>query len=228
MPPWRRLGRPGRHLGDAPSDPGTPSPPPTGAPAATDPVPDPTGAPATVDAVAPLRRQPSADADRRDHRSGLEHAKGARRPVSRVARGRSAAASPRRSRSSRPRGFFYKDAPAFEEVDALAARGGGREASGRHVHARRARVAVGRSIARKQAPRRLGADSDNAAFERPRPSGANSGDTAASLGRIGSDRCHGLDCCSRRKPAASQQARVRRSLRETKRHSPITASADDS
>jgi hypothetical protein len=40
----------------------------------------------------PLRRQPSADADRRDHRSGLEHAKGARRPVSRVARGRSAAA----------------------------------------------------------------------------------------------------------------------------------------
>ena len=37
MPPWRRLGRPGRHLRDAPSDPGTPSPPPTGAPAATDP-----------------------------------------------------------------------------------------------------------------------------------------------------------------------------------------------
>ena len=115
---------------------------------------------------------------------------------------------------------------AFEEVDALAARGAFACAS-HNPSCSRGSEAI-RSIARKQAPRRLGADSDNAAFERPRPSGANSGDTAASLGRIGSDRCHGLDCCSRRKPAASQQARVRRSLRETKRQSPITASADDS
>ena len=120
--------------------------------------------------------------------------------------------------------FFYQDAPAFEEVDAPAARGAFASAS-HNPSSSRGSEAI-RSTARKPAPRRLGADSDNAAFERPRQSRPNPGDTA-SLGRIGSDRCHGLDCCSGRKPAASQLAPVRRSLRETKRQSPMTASADD-
>jgi hypothetical protein len=66
------------------------------------------------------------------------------------------------------RGFFCQDAPAFEEVDAPAARGAFASAS-HNPSSSRGSEAI-RSIAREQAPRRLGADSDNAAFERPRQS----------------------------------------------------------